>query len=877
MHKFFKHPWLVVAGIAVITIFFAFQLPRAEQDNNNNRFVPADDPARLISKEIDDTFGSSISILVGLEREYGTVFDAAFLSRIKEYTEKIEELEFVDTITSIMTTDYITAEGETIVVENLVADDFSGTPEEIAELRRKLRSWDLYDNALVSDDFTATQILVPLEIDAEEAGSAESMDTFHIVRDTAREMFAGMANVYVAGIPVISSEISDAVNADLMYLIPIVVLVVLVVLFLSFHGFAPVALPLITVLAATIWAIGAMPLLGFKLSVLSTVLPVILVAVGSAYGIHVVTHYMEDLKGKTFSDAEHRELVFTLLRKIGKPVMLASLTTFAGFVSFCFTTVPPIRELGYFASWGVIASFLIAVTLIPSLLLIRGPKPMVKPRKPATAGTNTVAIDGKTSDPLSEAIADGFLGVAKKKRLVLVCTGIITAFSIYGVSKVIIDNVFIEYFKPTTDVRRADVFIREKFSGSKVVNIAIEAEDSATLLLPEVLGAVDGLKAYLEGRVPNVGKVIGFTDMVKRTNQVFNADESPEGLRPVSSSNTADTGFGFGDESSFGFGDDTVTVDSGYKEYVGETQARNATIPAIDITLLDKAAGARNMSADDLVWEAKKLVNYDGAAYYEIPTDPARYGKTDSAELSGIVSNYLVFISGSIDDYANDPLEPTIIKMNVQLRTTGDADTKAAIARMQSYIDANFPDTVKVKIGGSALVESALSGLVVQSQIISVAVSILMVFIIIAISNKSLIAGLVGSIPLLISILINFAVMGFLGIKLNLGTSLVASVSVGIGIDYTIHFIDAYKREYRASNGEGNFLGRAFEGSGKAIVINAVSVGAGFAVLALSQFVILADLGLLICLTMFTSALISLTVIPALLSVLNPRFVKTAS
>jgi predicted RND superfamily exporter protein len=238
------------------------------------------------------------------------------------------------------------------------------------------------------------------------------------------------------------------------------------------------------------------------------------------------------------------------------------------------------------------------------------------------------------------------------------------------------------------------------------------------------------------------------------------------------------------------------------------------------------------------------------------------------------VSNYLVLLSGSIDDYANDPLEPTAIRTTVQLRTTGDADTKAAIARMQSYIDANFPGTVKVKIGGPALVESALSGLVVQSQIISVAVSILMVFIIIAISNKSSMAGLIGSLPLCISILINFAVMGFLGIKLNLGTSLVASVSVGIGIDYTIHFIDAYKREYRETNGGDNFLRRAFEGSGKAIIINAVSVGAGFAVLSLSQFNILADLGLLICLTMFTSALISLTVIPALLSVIKPGFVE---
>jgi predicted RND superfamily exporter protein len=816
--------------------------------------VPKNDSARVVSEEISDTFGSSELIIVGLEREYGTVFDAAFLAQIKEYVERVEKIEIVDTVTSIMTTDYITAEGDTIVVENLVGDGFSGTPEEIAELRRKLRSWDLYDHALVSDDFTAAQILIALDIDGEDAGKPVVMEAFRAIRGMARGMFEKEANVYVAGLPVISSTINEAVQADLIYLIPLVVLVVLVVLFISFRGFAPVALPLITVIAATIWAIGAMPLFGVKLTVLSTVLPVILVAVGSAYGIHIVTHYLEDHGDKKLSKEEHRELVYALMRKLKAPVLLAALTTFAGFASFCFTAVPPIREVGYFASWGVIASFIVAVTLIPALILIRGPKPVKKLR-------------GTVNDPLSDAIADGFLGVAKKKRLVLILASAVTAFSLHGVSKVIIDNVFIEYFKTTTDVRRSDVFIREKFGGTKVVNIVVKARDSATLLSPEVLGAVDDMKVYLEGHVPNVGKVMGFTDMVKRTNQVFNADESPEGLRRAPSPDNSDTDFGFG------FGDDTVTVAGDYTEYVEETHTADAAIPGIDIALLDRAAASPAMSVSDLVWEAKKLVNYEGASYYEIPVDPARYGKTNSAELSALVSNYLVLLSGSIDDYANDPLEPTAIKTTLQLRTTGDADTKAAIARMQSYIDANFPDTVKVSIGGSALVESSLSGLVVQSQIVSVIFSILMVFIIIAVSNKSLMAGLIGGLPLCISILINFAVMGFLGIKLNLGTSLVASVSVGIGIDYTIHFMDAYKREYRASNGQGDFLRRAFAGSGKAIMINAVSVGAGFAVLALSQFNILADLGLLVCLTMFTNALISLTVIPALLSVLNPRFV----
>jgi predicted RND superfamily exporter protein len=103
---------------------------------------------------------------------------------------------------------------------------------------------------------------------------------------------------------------------------------------------------------------------------------------------------------------------------------------------------------------------------------------------------------------------------------------------------------------------------------------------------------------------------------------------------------------------------------------------------------------------------------------------------------------------------------------------------------------------------------------------------------------------------------------------------MVAAVSVGIGIDYTIHYMESYKREYLAVKGKGDFLWKTFASSGKAILINAVSVGAGFAVLLFSQFIMLRHLGLLIALTMASSALVSLTVIPVLLSAFNPEFIR---
>jgi predicted RND superfamily exporter protein len=124
---------------------------------------------------------------------------------------------------------------------------------------------------------------------------------------------------------------------------------------------------------------------------------------------------------------------------------------------------------------------------------------------------------------------------------------------------------------------------------------------------------------------------------------------------------------------------------------------------------------------------------------------------------------------------------------------------------------------------------------------------------------------------LALAILCNFAVMGFLGIKLTLGTALISSLAVGIGIDYTIHFIEFFKREYQS--GEPDFLRRTFIGCGKAIIINALSVGAGFGVLAFSQFKIIAELGSLIALNMLITAFVSLTVIPALLMVIKPRFI----
>ncbi|MDR0320078.1 MAG: MMPL family transporter [Treponema sp.] len=832
----------------VITVFFALSLTRVELDNNNLRFVPSDDPALSVSRHIDEMFGSSLFILVGLERENGTVFDGDFLNRIRVYVDEVKKISIVREVVSIISADYITLTDGAIVVETLVRDDFSGTPQEIAELKRRLLSWDLYDHAMVSDDFTATQILIPLSISQEEASLPTVSGEFLFIRDLAREMFDGLCNVYVTGMPVIVATINEEMTADLKLLIPLVVIVVMAILLISYRKFTGLVLPMVAVVVAVVWAMGAIPLFGFKLSVISTVLPVILVATGNAYTIHIVTHYLTD-RGKTKMNwEEHKLYVLKALRKILKPVSLTAVTTIAGFFSLCFTVVPPIKEFGYFACFGIFASYVASVTLIPSLLIIKGPEKKNSEKK----GSETTLI------------ADSLMFMAGKRKTIIFLVVCVIAASIIGTTKVTSDNAMIEYFKPDTDVAKSDKFIRDNFGGSKIVNVVLQSESYEMTLHPATLTALDSLGSRLE-RMSDVGKVMGFTDMIKRINQILNAQSDPAGRqRTEEPSDFDDFGFGF---DSWGFDDVyTETIENktpSEETYFSETEF---------FTLLETASGEPLViSASDLVKEVKRRLNYEGSAYYEVPADPSRYGMDTPEDLQRLVSNYLVLLSGGISNYANDPLEPSAIKSTVQLRTMGMEDTQIIVDEIYRYLSEHAPPNVNVTVGGSTLVEGSINTLIVQSQLTSILISLICVFIIVSAFNRSWVAGLISILPLSISVLVNFAVMGFVGIKLNLGTAMMAAVSIAVGIDFAIHYIEAAKREYKG--GEGDFLRRGFLSSGKAIVIDAVSNGAGFAVLLFSRFNMLVDFGLLVAITMFTSALVSLTVLPALIGLIKPKFI----
>ena len=163
-----------------------------------------------------------------------------------------------------------------------------------------------------------------------------------------------------------------------------------------------------------------------------------------------------------------------------------------------------------------------------------------------------------------------------------------------------------------------------------------------------------------------------------------------------------------------------------------------------------------------------------------------------------------------------------------------------------------------------------LNRLILRSQILSLASALGIIFVILIILFRSFKGGLVGLIPVTAALAGMFLVMIAAGFKLDIVTSLLASLAVGIGVDYSIHFISAYKKQLLAGNPDP--LASVYRSTGRAIFFNAVSVGAGFLTLVFSRFIPIRAMGLLFPVAMLSACFASLVILPAVLESVSPDF-----
>ncbi|UZV91907.1 RND family transporter, partial [Treponema pallidum] len=204
LERFYAHPWVLVAVLSALTLFFAVQLRTLRLDNNNFRFIPKENSVRIADQRIDSTFGSQVPVLIGIKREYTSVVDPVFLADVRSLIERISAVPLVraESTLSLLSAEYLGLRAGNIISERVVPDEFSGSAEEVQGVYRKLRDWDFYERSLVSRDLRSMQIVVFLDTSNEESSSPEAMAACRAIIRILGAWKSRDAQTFVTGVTV---------------------------------------------------------------------------------------------------------------------------------------------------------------------------------------------------------------------------------------------------------------------------------------------------------------------------------------------------------------------------------------------------------------------------------------------------------------------------------------------------------------------------------------------------------------------------------------------------------------------------------------------------------------------------------------------------
>jgi hypothetical protein len=731
-----RYRWWIFSLVLAFTVFTAYQIRYMQINSDVISSLPDDDPDAAMLKRVARQFGSNKMGMVILETE--DIFRTGVIEQVRRITDTIANIEGVIGVSSLTNIIDIRGGDDGLVIGKLVDDyELPRSREELNLLRERVYSKDLYKGSIVSEDGTATLIIFSLgeEADAEQVA-------LEVIRKTSAMDIP--ETLYYAGSPMMVTAISGLISSDLLRLLPMAFLLITIILAFACRSIRGVVLPLVNVAIAIIWTMGLMALFGYRLSMISNNIPIILLAVGSAYSIHVLNRI------KQMRDTDRRKALLKALIYIFIPVVLAAVTTAIGFMSFIFASyLDMIRDFGIFTSLGTLFAALLSLFFTPAVI--------------AGFSIYNKKLAGKKQEVKRSLLTDYFLAPLKRllvrhPKYILTTWSILILISISGIFLIERSVDIQDYFKRNNPARLAENIMINKFGGSKPIFVVFSGDVQS----PELLNLMVETAEHMQ--------------------------QSPDVI---------------------------------------------ATQSVADLIL----------EISDALGEGRK-----------IPGE-----KEQIEQLWWLLEGNEIMRA-----YVNESLDEAVI---ISKFVSADNRSKIEFARyMKAFIETHSNENCRIEITGMPFVDVTMDNSLIRSQLGSLSIAIIMVIVIVGIILRSLKTGFYTTIPIIAAIIILFGVMGFAGIPLNIATVLVASVALGIGIDYSIHVINNVKQLMKDRK---NDIGQALEEtiliSGKGIVINVISVSAGFLILLFSEMVPLQYFGFLVALSMVGSGIGSLTLLPVIL------------
>ncbi|MCG7965426.1 MAG: MMPL family transporter [Candidatus Thiodiazotropha taylori] len=497
-----KHKILVILLTVAVSLMMGSGVQHLRFNNDYRMFFSEENPQLKAFEMLQNTYTKNDNVLFVIEPQDGTVFTRKTLTAVSELTKEAWQIPYSIRVDSITNFQHTYAEGDDLIVEDLVLDPTSLSDEELAAKQQIATNDPLLRNRLISPSAHTTGVNVTVQLPGKKL--TEVPEVAAKVQEMAKNLEASYPDikVHLTGMVIMNNAFPTASQDDMKSLYPIMFGAVILVLVLMLRSIPGTISTLIIIVLMIIATMGLTGWLGIKMSPPTTTVPIVIMTLAIADCVHILVNFLHFMRE---GEAKYQAMMESLRINL-QPIFLTTLTTAIGFLSLNFSDAPPFRDLGNMAAMGVVLAFLLSITFLPAMMMLLPVK----------------ALSGDTMGSLAMVRFAEF--VIRNKKQLLWGMGILILFLIAQIPSNRLDDRFVEYFDETIDFRQDTDFATENLTGIYLIEYSLESGETGGISDPGFLQKVDAFAQWYRQQ-PHVLHVNTITDIMKRLNRNMHADD----------------------------------------------------------------------------------------------------------------------------------------------------------------------------------------------------------------------------------------------------------------------------------------------------------------------------------------------------------------
>ena len=837
-----RHSKKVIWVMLIVALFALFQFPRIEIDTDPENMLPSDNTARAFHNKTKQDFGLHDTIVVGAVNKDQSVFNPTELENVKSLTDHIMAIDGVITfdVMSLSEVDNISQKqlesGSTALSFEWMMKDAPKNEGDAAKVYQNVTNLPLLNETIASSNGKAIAIYVPIADKNQSYAIAQQIQS-HI------DSFNTEAEWHITGLPVAEDQFGYEMFVQMGISAPLAGLAIFILLYMMFRSWSFISAAMVVAMFTVVVTMGLLIGAGFTVHIMSSMIAIFLMPIAVVDSVHIMSEFADRYK----VGEDKSKVAKNVVRELFSPMLFTSVTSTVGFLSLLLTPIPPVQIFGAFIGFGILLAFVTTILFVPAYLSRLSDKTLLQMQQRHQAKLQSNKGLAKVVSKLGQL-------AQKRQWLHLSIFVLVFVFSVIGINKIEINDNPVRWFKESHEIRVADRALNEQFAGTYdaylVFNDNTPEADMKTVLNTQAMP--DSLKLW-------------FDDVLLP-------------LVEISES----VGAGQNSELTNSNSQMIYAIEDKLFEALSEEQEKwlNNTLSSLEALMakqkrfthpevLDYMAQLQaHLDSTELVGKSNALTDIVKVVNRELRSGQEQdYVLPDSA--NGIAQALIQYQSSHRPDDLWHFVTPDYQQslMWLQLTSGDNQHMSAVIDAVETFVAGNPPPQgIEINWAGKAYLNVVWQEQMVAGMLDSLISAFVIVFIMMTLLFRSVLFGLLAMLPLSLTITFIYGLIGWLGKDYDMPIAVLSALTLGLSVDFAIHFLERARSTYRKTGSISQTMQTMFGEPANAITKNALVVALGFTPLLFAPLVPYITVGVFLASIMLVSALVTLIMLPALLT-----------